>query len=72
MKRKRDILISVGTIVCVSILSLYSENKLFNIICGIDIGMHIMSLIDNLGKKKIDWRLAYKKNCNYIRDLCVK
>lgn len=54
MKRKRDIIISVGTIVCVSILSLYSENKLFNIICGIDIGMHIMSLIENLGKKKID------------------
>lgn len=54
MKGKRDILLSVGVIVCVSILSIYSETKLFNIICGIAIGMNMMLLIDNLVKKKIE------------------
>ena len=63
MKGKYNFIVYIGAIICSIILFIESQNKIFDMVCGIIIGMHIMLLIDSF----YDFRESKKQNeCKWV------
>lgn len=52
MKKNRELFVYVGALICAMILAVDAKVQLFDMICGMVIGMNIIQILDKICKRK--------------------